>query len=276
MNFKVFLDHAATMLREVSETPRLDAEIMLGHVCGMSRAKLYAYPEKVIEVEALARLDALMQRRVQGEPMAYLLGEQAFYDLELRVNRHTLIPRPETECLVEAALAEFDSKPRRVLDLGTGSGAIALALARHRPDWRIDAVDKSEPALEVARMNATLHQLHQVNFILSDWFNAIVEKPVYQLIVSNPPYVEDNYSKLPLLKYEPIEALVAKDKGMSCLHHIAANAKQYLMPGGALMLEHGESQQKLLADFLQQNGYHSIRLFKDYSEKPRFVLAYYA
>jgi release factor glutamine methyltransferase len=232
----------ATELATVSTTPRLDLELLLCRAADCPRTLLYARPETELSAAAVAAFEALIERRRRGEPMAYILGEREFWSLRLRVSPATLIPRPETELLVELALALVTEPRARVLDLGTGSGAIALALARERPDWRITGSDRSAGALAVAEANRRALALDNVRFREGDWLSG--ERGHYHLIVANPPYVDPRDPHLAAgdLCFEPREALVASAGGLADLQIITATAPGHLLPGGWLLLEHGADQ----------------------------------
>lgn len=240
------------------DNPRLDAEVLLAHVLGKQRTYLRAWPEYQLSEAELLFFKQLLQRRMQGEPVAYLLGYREFWSLELALNSATLIPRAETEVLVEAALAQFDGKPIRALDLGTGSGAVALALASERPAWHIDAVDIEPECVAAARANAALHQLNNVHCIESDWCRSLSGN--YPLIVANPPYIdpEDGHLMQGDLRFEPRRALVAADRGLAAIKQIVPQALSRLDPGGWLMLEHGYDQGAACAEVFTGAGYVEV------------------
>ena len=232
----------AAELSETSASPRLDLELLLCAAAGCSRTLLYARPETELTGTALAQFETLLARRRGGEPMAYLLGEREFWSLRLRVTPATLIPRPETELLVELALDRVQEPRARVLDLGTGSGAIALALAGERPAWQITGVDRCAAALQVAEANRAALGLDNVRLRQGDWLAG--ERGHYHLIVANPPYVDaaDPHLGQGDVRFEPREALVAAEGGLAELRTIAATAPGHLLPGGWLLLEHGADQ----------------------------------
>lgn len=232
----------AAELAAVSTTPRLDLELLLCRAADCQRTLLYARPETVLSATATATFEALIERRKTGEPMAYLLGEREFWSLKLRVSSATLIPRPETELLVELALTRVAEPRARVLDLGTGSGAIALAVAKERANWQVTGIDRSTAALAVAETNRAALALANVDFRSGNWLSGNRER--YHLIVANPPYVdpEDPHLAQGDVRFEPREALVAKDRGLADLHTLATAAPRHLLPGGWLLLEHGADQ----------------------------------
>lgn len=249
-----------------SASPRRDAEVLLCHVTGLDRSNLYSSPELAIEGGTATAFLARVTQRRSGMPVAYLTGEKEFWTLSLRVNTHTLIPRPETECLVEAALQRLPEKQElRVADLGTGCGAIALALATERPACRITATDLSSEALAVASHNAGQYRLHQISFVPGDWFDALTGK--FDLIVSNPPYVreDDAHLRLTDIRHEPRLALCGGADGMDALRHIIAAAPRYLMAGGWLCLEHGSDQGPAVRGIFSDHGYTDIVTIPDYA-----------
>lgn len=224
-----------------SASAALDAELLLGHVLGLPRARLLAREERALTADEAARFESLVSRRAAGEPVAYLIGRKGFWTLELEVTPDVLVPRPETELLVELALARLPAGPCRVLDLGTGSGALALAIAAERPDVGVDALDDSPAALAVAERNAARAGLRNVRFAVGHWFGPVAGQR-YHAIVANPPYLAADDPELPALAFEPRGALVAGKTGLEALAEIAAGAREHLLPGGWLMAEHGASQ----------------------------------
>lgn len=245
------------------DNPKLDAELLLAHALGKQRTYLRAWPEYQLNATELAEYHQLLQRRMQGEPVAYLLGYREFWSLELALNPATLIPRADTEILVEAALAQFDGKPIRALDLGTGSGAIALALASERPAWHIEAVDIEAECVAVASANAAQHGLSNVHCSEGDWCRG--RSGSYQLVVSNPPYIdpEDVHLGQGDLRFEPRLALVAADHGLAAIKQLVPQALGHLDPGGWLMLEHGCDQRAACAEVFAGAGYIEICCLQD-------------
>lgn len=249
------LQQATTALATIPDgTPRLEAELLLTEVTGWSRTRLFAWPDHPVAPAAYARFDALLARRLAGEPIAYIRGRQEFWSLELHVTPATLIPRPETELLVETALeALLADAPLRVADLGTGSGAIAAALATERPAWQLFATDLSPAALEVARENLVRLGLRNVALLRAHWSDAFAPASL-DAIASNPPYVAagDPHLARGDLRYEPREALTPGGDGLDAYRAIAADARRCLRPGGCLILEHGYDQggdvRRILAD----------------------------
>jgi release factor glutamine methyltransferase len=250
---------------------RLECEILLSEVLQKNRAYLMAHPELQLNAEQLSQYQALQQQRIEGVPIAYLTGKRDFWSLTLQVNRHTLIPRHETELLVEIALTHLPNTPDvRVLDLGTGSGAIALALAKERPYWHIDACDISTEALAIARQNAAANQITNVHFYHSDWFAKLPDVR-YQAIVANPPYVAEHDPHLLQgdLRFEPLSALASSQNGLADLQYIIKHAKDFLLPNAMLLLEHGYDQKNRLATILKEIGYTHIQCWQDIQGQDR-------
>jgi len=258
----------AELLRSAStlagETARLDVEILLCHALDKPRSWLYTWPEVEIEAPLVSEFESLLASRRQGHPIAHLTGRREFWSLNLRVNEHTLIPRPETETLVEWALDLPLPQAASVLDLGTGSGAIALALASERPNWQVCALDKSEEALQVARDNAVELALASVQFDRSDWFTSVTGQR-FDLLVSNPPYVEEGDVHLSTgdLRFEPLGALMAQAGGMSDLDKLLAVAPKHLHNGGWLLLEHGYNQAASVRASMLEQGFDNIETRTD-------------
>lgn len=243
-----------------SPSARLDAELLLAHVLGKPRSYLRTWPEREPDAAQCAAFAALLARRSKGEPVAYLLGRQGFWSLELEVAPHTLIPRPDTELLVESALALGPAGPARVLDLGTGSGAIALALQHQRPQARVSAVDASPEALAVARGNAERLQL-PVRFIHSHWLRDV--QGAFDLIVSNPPYIRADDPHLAALTHEPLQALASGADGLEDIRAIIERAPAHLKPGGWLLLEHGYDQAEAVRALFAHAGWQNVQSRQD-------------
>lgn len=257
-----------------SDSAQIDAEVLLCCALDKPRSHLYAWPEQLLSPAQRFRFEALLERRILGEPVAYITGTREFWSLTLHVNPQVLIPRPETELLVEQALALLTEPRALVADLGTGSGAIALALAKERPDWMVVATDASPAALVVASDNAIRLGLSNVTFLPGHWCDALPEGS-YTMIVSNPPYIdaEDAHLGQGDLRFEPRSALVAPDTGLADLTTIAGQALAHLRPGGWLLLEHGWKQGASVRDILNTDGYRDIATIRDLSGNERITVA---
>ncbi len=264
------LEEGRRRLEKFSDSPRLDAELLLAQSLGKPRVYLLAWPERQPDATTRERYRALLERRLVGEPVAYLVGRQEFWSLDLAVGPATLIPRPDTERLVELALERLPPKrPLRVADLGTGSGAIALAIASERPHARVVATDLSEPALAVAAANARHLALSNVEFRQGDWCAALDGR--FELIVSNPPYVAaaDPHLNRGDLRFEPHAALTAGSDGLDALRMITVAALDWLSPGGWLLVEHGWDQGAAVAGLLRARGYAEVAGWRDLAGRDR-------
>jgi release factor glutamine methyltransferase len=255
-------------------TPDLDAEWLLTHVIGMTRARLRSHPEDPIDDTLAERYIRLIERRATGEPLAYVIGRRDFWTLRLSVTPAVLVPRPETELLVERALALRTEEFGRVADLGTGSGAIALALASERLGWQVVATDVSEEALAIARLNAQELNLRQVRFLHGSWFEPLAGR-TFDLIVSNPPYVaaDDPAMQAAALLHEPPGALTPGADGMACLRAIIASAPDYLERDGWLLVEHGADQAAEVTRELVARGLRHVRSHHDLAGHQRMTEA---
>lgn len=267
------LEHAVQALALSSDAARLEAETLLAHILNKPRHYPYVWPEHPLAETQYRRFALLCRRRAAGEPVAYLLGRREFWSLDLEVTPDTLIPRPETECLVAAALTLIPSCAKWLIaDLGTGSGAIALAIAKERPHCRVIATDISPAALAVAKGNALRLGIRNVEFAEGDWFAALAERR-YRMILSNPPYIADNDPHLERgdVRFEPRSALVGGPRGMTPIRLIADRARTYLAPNGRLLLEHGYQQGRHLARLLLRLGYRDITYHRDYAGRQRVI-----
>lgn len=272
MDFQHWLRLAAEELTG-SESPRRDAEILLGHVTGKARTFILAFGETVLTAEQESTLDGLLARRKAGEPVAHLTGEREFWSLPLYVSAATLIPRPDTECLVEQALARLPAEPCAVLDLGTGTGAIALALASERPDCQITAVDLMPDAVKLAQRNVARLGLANVEVRQSSWFSAL-QSEQFAMIVSNPPYIDaqDPHLSLGDVRFEPLTALVAANEGLADIEQIVAQSRSHLHPGGWLLIEHGWTQGEAVRARFCAAGYSDVETCRDYGGNERLTL----
>ncbi|WP_394147590.1 peptide chain release factor N(5)-glutamine methyltransferase [Shewanella atlantica] len=267
------LDWASSQLNNISDTPKLDAEVMLLHIIHKQRGYLYTWPDERLSSEQKTAFGEMVARRLLGTPIAHIVGEREFWSLPFMVNPTTLIPRPDTEILVETALNLPLSDNARVLDLGTGTGAIALSLAYEKPDWQVTAVDKIIEAVALAKANREHLKLNQVEIIQSDWFDAI-DCYDFNLIVSNPPYIDeaDEHLSQGDVRFEPQSALTAGEEGFADLYHIAAAARDYLAPGGYLLLEHGYQQAIQLREKMTELGYENVATVRDFGSNDRCTL----
>ncbi|TDN60078.1 [protein release factor]-glutamine N5-methyltransferase [Scandinavium goeteborgense] len=272
MSFKQWLAQAIERLAN-SESPRRDAEILLGHVTGKTRTYILAFDETTLTTEEGAQLETLLSRRVNGEPVAHLVGIREFWSLPLEVTPATLIPRPDTECLVEQALGRLPESPCDILDLGTGTGAIALALASERPDCRVTAVDFVADAVALATRNARSLGINNVTIAQSNWFSAL-EGKTFGMIVSNPPYIDEQDPHLAEgdVRFEPLSALVAADEGLADLAHIIREGRRFLLPGGWMLLEHGWKQGPAVRELYIQAGYDEVETCRDYGGNERLTV----
>ncbi|QXW45902.1 peptide chain release factor N(5)-glutamine methyltransferase [Pseudomonas amygdali] len=267
----------ASLLRSAelpdSPTARLDIELLLAAALGKPRSFLHTWPERIVSTEAALAFAGYLQRRRTGEPVAYILGQQGFWKLDLEVAPHTLIPRPETEMLVEAALELVPAfAPAQVLDLGTGTGAIALALANDRQQWKVTAVDRVPEAVALAERNRQRLQLDNAQVLNSHWFSAL-EGRQFDLIISNPPYIADADPHLSAgdVRFEPSSALTAGSDGLDDLRTIIADAPAHLSADGWLLLEHGYDQGPAVRELLICHGFERIQTRRDLGEHERIT-----
>ena len=267
-----WLRSATEQLQASSESARLDSECLLAHVLGQNRTWLYTWSDRGLTAEQLSAANALLQRRIAGEPVASLCGQRDFWSLTLDVNPSTLIPRGDTETLIEWALELPVLATANVLDLGTGTGAIALALASEQPSWHVQGVDFQAEAVALARTNAAKNNLSRVTFEQSDWFSALaVGAGRFDLIVSNPPYIDgaDEHLQQGDVRFEPRSALVAEEQGLADLRHIIEQAPDYLTADGWLLLEHGWQQADAVCELLRQRGFTDVENRCDLGANPR-------
>lgn len=260
------------------ENPRLNAELLIGHGLGLKRMQLYLQFERPLTEQELERIRPVVRRRGQREPLQYILGEAEFCGLSLRVDRRALIPRPETEYLVELVTARWATPPSRILDLGTGTGALALALANAFPEATVVAVDSSADALALAAENARIHNLEaRVGLIESDWFERVPRETKFDLIVSNPPYLtatETAVASPEVKEFEPVGALTGSgDDGAGDLRKIIAGAPAFLAAGGMLALETGIAQHSVLLEACGRAGFATSESLQDLTKRDRYVIA---
>ena len=264
---------ATESLRVASESPRLDAELLLAKALDVPRSYLFAHADEEMDPAAAKRFQSAVARRADGIPLAYITGEKEFWSMTLMVSPATLVPRPETEILVEQALMRIPGTAQfRVLDLGTGSGAIALAIAKERPLCDVVATDSSADALGVAQLNARENAIPNVEFVQGSWIEP-VQQQSFDIIVSNPPYVASNDKALENLRHEPLYALASGEDGLDAIRTIAAEAGAVLRSGGSLLIEHGATQHDAVAEILLANGWTEIVLAKDLGGLPRVTIA---
>ena len=273
--YKSMVDDAKALLYEHCDTPRIDAEILIGHVTKQPLSWLISYGDSIASAEHIKQFYTLVNERQSGQPIAYLIGERDFWTLSLNVDSNVLIPRPDTETLVEAALPLLTNPDdTNVLDLGTGSGAIALSLAKELPKANVTAVDMHSNALNVAKKNAAKNNISNVSFVQSNWFESLDDSLQYDLIASNPPYIEPNNPHLNQgdLRFEPTTALVAQDNGLADLSNIIQTAPQFLKDNGWLIIEHGYNQANAVEHLFKQSGFAQISLYKDLNNLARCTL----
>ena len=265
---------ATQTLQNTSDSPKLDAEVLLLHVLDKPKSYLFTWPEAELTDVQFGTFEKLIAERETGHPVAHLVGVREFWSLELEVNNSTLIPRPDTETLVEKALSLDLPTNAKMLDLGTGTGAIALSLASEQPNWQVTAVDYSEQAVALAKRNQQKLALNNVTIMQSDWFSAVPNQQ-FDLIVSNPPYIDefDEHLSQGDVRFEPKSALVAPDNGMADIKLIIEQARQYLAPNGYLLIEHGYQQALLLQEFFAQMAYSNILTIKDMAGCDRVTMA---
>ncbi|MEX0333684.1 peptide chain release factor N(5)-glutamine methyltransferase [Vibrio tubiashii] len=272
------LKKAVQQLQESgSDSPSLDAAVLLCHALDKPRSFLLTWPDKTLEAEQLSDFQNLLQRRLSGEPIAYITGEREFWSLPLKVSPTTLIPRPDTERLVEVALDKSSSNQGDILDLGTGTGAIALALASELPSRKVWGIDLKTDAQQLAQSNATALNLTNTQFLAGSWFEPIPSGTEFALIVSNPPYIEKEDPHLTQgdVRFEPLSALVAEEKGLADIRHIATQARSYLINEGWLMFEHGFEQGEAVRNLLLSLGYDQVETYKDYGDNDRVTIGQY-
>jgi len=268
------ITQATQQLSAISDTPRLDVEIILANILQVNRARLLAFPESKLNDSQQIDFNKKINLLRSGWPVAYVIGEQEFWSLSFVVTPDVLIPRADTELLVETILNLINKEKIILADLGTGSGAIAIALQHEKPDWEIHATDKSEKALKIASKNAERLNTGNIFFHLGDWLAALPAKKYFDVIVSNPPYIANNDPHLSdlRLQHEPSSALIAEDNGLQDLKKIIFAAKTRLNVEGCLLLEHGFEQANLVREIFLAAGYADVRSIKDLSQHERVTI----
>ena len=259
-----------------SDSALLDAQILLSFVLDKPHSFLLTWPEKLLTDEQLTSYLCLLTRRYQGEPIAYIVGEKEFWSLPFKVSTATLIPRPDTETLIELVLEQYaNSEVVRCLDLGTGTGAIALALASENSYWQIEAIDFSDDAVALAKVNAINLGLSHVDIYQSDWFSAVSTDKPFDIIVSNPPYIDKADENLVQgdVRFEPKTALVANEQGLADIRYITNNSMKFLVKGGKLFFEHGFAQGQAVRDILQKTGFENPQTVQDLNGHDRITWA---
>ncbi|MCX8123422.1 MAG: peptide chain release factor N(5)-glutamine methyltransferase [Spirochaetes bacterium] len=266
------IGNATKLLEDISATPRLDAEILMAHALGIERHKLFLFYKTIPKKSVITKFQRLLSRRLKSEPIAYIVGYKEFYSLPFKVNRHVLIPRPETELVVDCAIY-YAPQHAHILDIGTGSGAIAIAIKYNRPDCLVWATDISANALSIAKKNATtILGKNKITFLQSNLFDSLPPM-TFEIIVSNPPYI--NHETYTLLQkdihYEPQEALVAPDNGFGIIRLILENAGNYLSDNGCVILEIGENLVTQIHECALRFNY-SLSILNDYAGLPRIAI----
>ncbi|NOQ37175.1 MAG: peptide chain release factor N(5)-glutamine methyltransferase [Methylococcaceae bacterium] len=265
------ITEATALLIEVSDSAALDAEVLLCHILEKDRSYLRAWSEKRLSSSQRLQFQKLLQQRLDGQPIAYLVGKREFWSRDFKVSPDVLIPRPDTELLIELCLPLIpENEPCKIIDLGTGSGIIGVTLAAERPNAIVIASDISEKSLKIAKENAASHQLKNISFQQSSWLDDIAPDE-FDLIISNPPYIaaDDPHLKQGDLRFEPQHALVADDDGLKDISLIAKSAYSYLKQGGHLLIEHGFEQQEMAQMIFQTFSYANIQTHKDLAGLPR-------
>ncbi len=276
-SIEIALQQAAHRLAlSQSSSSRIDATLLLEHVLDKPSSYLYTWPDKLLTTEQLETFNALVQRREKGEPVAYILGYRDFWSLRLFVEPSTLIPRPDTELLVELGLSLLDPKANALLDLGTGTGAIALAMASECPFLHVTGVDFRPDAVLLAKRNQEVNQIKNADFLVSNWFDALIDTR-YAMILSNPPYIDplDPHLEQGDLRSEPKTALIAAENGLADIRHICNSSINYLEKDGYLLIEHGYDQANQVREIFKAAGFSSIETKKDYAGHDRVTLGQY-
>lgn len=275
LSIEALLKQAAQQLADAgSQSPQIDAAVLLCYVLDKPRSYLLTWPEKVLDSEQSAAFSAVMRRRLAGEPVAYIVGEREFWSLPLKVAPHTLIPRPDTERLVELALEKIPSGPCSVLDLGTGTGAIALAIASERPDIKVTGIDLRPEAAQLALENSQNLQITNTRFLSGSWYSPLTADERFAVIVSNPPYIDeaDPHLEQGDVRFEPKSALVADEQGLADIRVISEQGRLFLCKGGWLLMEHGFEQGEAVRNILLELGYSQVSTAQDYAGLDRVTM----
>lgn len=277
---QAILKTASDKLAVCSDSAKLDAKVLLAHVINKDTTYLFTWADEVLEQPIIAEFEQLLTRRLNGEPIAYITGTKEFWSLPFFVAPSTLIPRPDTETLVELVLDHVQQQSIKLLDLGTGTGAIALALASEQPNWQITALDFNPEAVALAKKNAENLKLTQVTIAQSNWYSALSkseqpENNQFDVIVSNPPYIDENDKHLGEgdVRFEPNSALVANNNGYADIEHIISQGRQYLNKKGSMYLEHGFEQGKQVRELFSQYGYQQATTVQDLAGNDRITWA---
>lgn len=277
MNISQAIADAKNQLHGFTDSVQADVELLLCHVLECNRTWLHTWPEKELTHEQITHFKTLINKRREHQPVAYLTGKRGFWSFELDVNESTLIPRPETELLVENALEKIPpDSTMKILDLGTGSGAIALAIAHERPHCHVTAIEQSAAALEIAINNSQSLNLKNITFIHGNWFEPVQGKR-FDLIASNPPYIaeQDEHLTQGDVQHEPLTALASGKDGLNDIRHLISRASNHLNQNGWLILEHGFDQNKVIQQLFTQSGYHQIQQINDLSGHVRVSMGKY-
>lgn len=274
MTIESLLKQAYGRLSALSDTAQLDAQLLLAHVLDVSTTYFFTWPDKEVSEANQLTFEALLKRREMGEPIAYILGEQDFWSLSLETSPTTLIPRADTERLVEVALELLPEGAHKLVDLGTGTGAIALALAKEWPASTVIGVDYQSEAVALAERNAVRNGIRNASFCQSDWFSALADDAPFGLIISNPPYIdpEDEHLSQGDVRFEPLTALIAEEQGLADIRHISGQAKHYLTNNGWLMFEHGYDQGQAVRHLLQEKGFVEVATYQDLGGNDRVTV----
>jgi len=275
-SLKNLVEYGQKLLGQSSDSAKLDAQLLLCLILEKDLSHLFTWPDTVIEAALVKQYLDLLTRRYCGEPIAYITGVKEFWSLPLAVSAATLIPRPDTEILVEQVLDVLNGQNSlSCLDLGTGTGAIALALASENPSWQVEGLDYSPAAVRLAQLNANNLNLSHVNFYQSDWFSNVTRNKVFDLIVSNPPYIDSNDKNLSQgdVRFEPMSALVADNNGLADIKTIARLAREYLSTKGKIFFEHGFDQGASVRKIMTEAGYKQVQTVNDLSGHERVTWA---